>query len=161
MSFWGKWNSHEPLIIVDNWNFKQSNKTKNWTTTTKKKNWQLVYNQAVKGSTGRPKSNIIFVTKKRLKSFDLTLTTAWTMQKGLLMLDRNGIGGNTRFKLTRYSPTTLDAQMFGRKSSPALSSILCRFASSVLKASACTFLLRLTSCPSSLRVIKLVEWKCW
>ena len=69
MSFWGKWNSHEPLMIVDNWNFKQSNKTKNWTTTTKKKKWQLVYNQAVKGSTGRPKSNIIFVTKKTIKVF--------------------------------------------------------------------------------------------
>ena len=34
-----------------------------------KKNWQLVYNQAVKGSTGPPKSNIIFVTKKTIKIF--------------------------------------------------------------------------------------------
>ena len=47
------------------------------------------------------------------------------------MLDRNGIGGNTRLKLTGYSPTTLDAEMFGRKSSPTLSSILCAIASSV------------------------------
>ena len=47
------------------------------------------------------------------------------------MLDRNGIGGNKRFKGTGNSPTTSDAQMFEGKSSPALASLLGGFASSV------------------------------
>lgn len=47
------------------------------------------------------------------------------------MLDRNGIDGNKRFKRTGNSTTTPNAQMFEVKSSPALSSILGGFASSV------------------------------
>ena len=73
------------------------------------------------------------------------------------MLDRNGIGGNKRFKRTGNSPTTPDAQMFEGKSSPVLSSILGGFASSVQKASAFSFLFRLTTYPNNLRVMRLVE----
>ena len=47
------------------------------------------------------------------------------------MLDRNGIGGNKRFKRTGNSPTTPDAQMFEGKSLPVLASLLGGFASSV------------------------------
>ena len=73
-----------------------------------------MYIQAVKRSAGQPKSNLKFATKARLKSIDLNLTTARTTQKYILMIDRNGVGGNMRFERTSNSPTTLDAQMIGR-----------------------------------------------